>query len=475
MSDGEKKRPGGCRSCFMGVLSALAFVVILVTVFYVKSSRYNPYMPPLIPMPVPNGNDNYEAAGIMLNANGGADSIYNRGNSSVNEQTDISLAGEKKVVSLNQPAIKEMHKAFGKQCRAGGRLTGMVFPKFANIRPLSLLLMADADVRMNSGDYSGAFTDGLDTMQMASDISRGGLSMHLFMRGRCESYAQHSMLKSLDHLTVSECTTYLARLQQIMLNTPPREDNLQEDRAYWLNCIKTRSMKDFYADLGFKEFPPVVSLGEIGWRILNEQTLREIERLYAETIDNNRKPSTRRRIIPHPTSPYLSFLPFEMNDFLNALDLYDARKRLLLAALAICKYKLEHNRLPDSLSQLSLPGELTTDPYNGKQIIYKPAGGDYLLYCVGPDGKDNGGSPVDENYQPSSVKGDIGLLSYNFNAGKPWKYYSQPVPHMKASILTQEEKWHLNHPGNQQRGGMMPGSGMTSRPVGNRGGPVGNK
>ncbi len=94
----------------------------------------------------------------------------------------------------------------------------------------------------------------------------------------------------------------------------------------------------------------------------------------------------------------------------------DAEKTLLTTTLALRAYFLEHHRYPSSLQELvptylpALPG----DPFAlSGPVHYRSDGRSYLLYSVGPDGKDDGGVPCKpsnttrmNNYQAED-KGDV--------------------------------------------------------------------
>jgi hypothetical protein len=78
---------------------------------------------------------------------------------------------------------------------------------------------------------------------------------------------------------------------------------------------------------------------------------------------------------------------------------------LMQAALALRAYQVEHGEYPGSLAQLKARGgwAIPDDPFSGKPFIYRPdvaqppsagngrAPKGYLIYSVGPDGKDDGG------------------------------------------------------------------------------------
>jgi len=75
-----------------------------------------------------------------------------------------------------------------------------------------------------------------------------------------------------------------------------------------------------------------------------------------------------------------------------------AYQQMVLTVLGIQRYRLRTGRLPAQLSEL-VPEYLAALPHDfmdGKALRYRlrPGDGDFLLYSVGEDGKDDGGDPV---------------------------------------------------------------------------------
>jgi len=70
-----------------------------------------------------------------------------------------------------------------------------------------------------------------------------------------------------------------------------------------------------------------------------------------------------------------------------------AQLRTARTALAVERFRLAKRRPPAELSQL-VPRFLATvprDPFDGQQLRYKPLPTGYVLYSIGPDGRDDGG------------------------------------------------------------------------------------
>jgi membrane protease YdiL (CAAX protease family) len=72
-----------------------------------------------------------------------------------------------------------------------------------------------------------------------------------------------------------------------------------------------------------------------------------------------------------------------------------ARKDALIITIAIMRYRLGQGELPDELYQLVREGYLDSiplDPYSDEPFIYKKLHTDFLLYSLGPDFDDDGGT-----------------------------------------------------------------------------------
>jgi hypothetical protein len=74
----------------------------------------------------------------------------------------------------------------------------------------------------------------------------------------------------------------------------------------------------------------------------------------------------------------------------------DARHRVVLLAVAMCRYRAAHGRFPDKLEDLTpeLVAAVPRDPFDGKAIRLKRTGGGPVVYSIGPDMTDDGGIPL---------------------------------------------------------------------------------
>jgi len=68
-----------------------------------------------------------------------------------------------------------------------------------------------------------------------------------------------------------------------------------------------------------------------------------------------------------------------------------AQLRIVQAGLALLQYKQTKNAFPATLEALKLQN--INDPFSDGLLSYKTEGQGFVLYSVGPDQKDNDGSP----------------------------------------------------------------------------------
>lgn len=81
----------------------------------------------------------------------------------------------------------------------------------------------------------------------------------------------------------------------------------------------------------------------------------------------------------------------------------EAVRRCELSLVRVLEYSALHRSFPKSLSEA---GAAATDPFDGRQLRYKVAGGVCKVYSVGPDLRDDGGQ--DRRDLPEGGKDDEG-------------------------------------------------------------------
>jgi len=94
-----------------------------------------------------------------------------------------------------------------------------------------------------------------------------------------------------------------------------------------------------------------------------------------------------------------------LSGFVEPVAEADARHRVVLVALAVCRYRAAHERFPAKLEDLTpeLLAAVPRDPFDGKPIRLKRIEGGLVVYSIGPNLADNGGAPWDSKTKTGDV------------------------------------------------------------------------
>jgi hypothetical protein len=83
-------------------------------------------------------------------------------------------------------------------------------------------------------------------------------------------------------------------------------------------------------------------------------------------------------------------------------------RRNFRLALALAAYRSQHGRYPPTLADLPAEPPVNTDDiFSGKPLIYRPSQDGYMLYSVGPNGRDDGGRHKADD--PMGGSDDLGV------------------------------------------------------------------
>jgi hypothetical protein len=129
----------------------------------------------------------------------------------------------------------------------------------------------------------------------------------------------------------------------------------------------------------------------------NVRSLRSGRQGYAATMQDLQSALPKTSLHEHPYTNLFTRIARPASTILSEMLSSETRRQMTIAAIAIKRYQLAHGRLPDSLAEL-VPAFLSKpilDPMDGKPLRYHPnLDGTFLLYSVGFDGQDNGGTNV---------------------------------------------------------------------------------
>jgi hypothetical protein len=107
----------------------------------------------------------------------------------------------------------------------------------------------------------------------------------------------------------------------------------------------------------------------------------------------------------------------------DAFEASQAQLRCMIAMLAVERYRLEKRRVPATLDELvpRFLAAVSLDPFDGKPLHYCVTDEGVIVYSVGPDGQDNGGT-LDPG-EPRRPGADLG-----YRLWRPDRRRQPPLP-----------------------------------------------
>jgi hypothetical protein len=209
---------------------------------------------------------------------------------------------------------------------------------------LSIVLKNDADQSEQAGRFSQCLELAILQWRLGRVMRRGGGRWEWDQGYRAETYGCGTVSYAVDKLSNDECRQALVEVRQSLEDRPDVE-TVMAYNAYWLRaCFGWRN--DLYNS---------------AWWLAGE----------------------------NPTAIYYHV---DEEQFRNLDRLGLLRLRLMEARLALELYRREHGKWPADLQDL-VPKYLavkSADPYSTTSLIYSCQDERFLLYSVGPDGRDNG-------------------------------------------------------------------------------------
>lgn len=283
-------------------------------------------------------------------------------------------------------------------------------PQYAKFRSLARLIELQARVKAAKGDWNGSMNAALNAIQLGEEIPHGGALVGMLVGVSCQAQGRCHVWAADSHLSSSETKASIKRLEHISARHVRSSGILTEEKwAFEGATLELMHKKDWAGEL-------LSAVEDDGWghrdgfqRVLAKALIRttgkhKIIANYTNYMDHCIADATQPYAAhlaetPPPTDLYNSIIsPYYVKARTREVDA-EAQNVLLLTELALRAYKLDHGGYPAALSTL-VPGYLKavpTDPFSlSRPLNYKPKGATFVLYSVGPDGKDDGGQPIFE-------------------------------------------------------------------------------
>jgi hypothetical protein len=268
------------------------------------------------------------------------------------------------------------------------------------------LFRQESQAEAGKKDWAAAANSAVDSVRLGEDISHGNW-VDMLTGGTCEGLVLKSLQKTVNHIDQNTARILAKRLEKIIAQQARFADIIQAEKRQGLHYYDEFAKSPDWR----KQYP-------------TKKSLKEMRKDYVGAIDgfiaNAKLPYPHRKTSIHvPDDPINREIlgvwddsKFKELGTVQGLPLtiLHTRNALFLLEFALRAYRLQHGNYPQTLSKL-VPGylqKIPDDPFAAHSPLkYKRNETAYILYSIGPDGKDDGGKEIKGNRIFVGKKGDI--------------------------------------------------------------------
>ena len=319
-------------------------------------------------------------------------------------------------VALYADVFEIAHEALKQDCRFPPNDAGpqLLSPELTKFRELARLFAMQSAVFREQGRNLDAANAALDGVLIGHHVATGRTMIGYLVGVACEAMAYKQLDEVSEKLNAVECREVLKRLQAIEARRVPLTEILDGEERGQRTMLKwmMHSPAELAGPGGGAPLPPPPP-GLEAWPAGGGQAvLRASWPAVGKLFDALREMAKRPYHLREPIPPPDDILMRITADLYPRLWFSDARARttprLRMAALAARCFFLEKGRLPNDLAELAPTyiERIPDDPFYIGPLHGKMTDRALVIYSIGPDGVDDGGTPILGNVKPET-KGDI--------------------------------------------------------------------
>ncbi|MCW3100049.1 MAG: hypothetical protein JWL77_5667 [Chthonomonadaceae bacterium] len=396
----------GGRMVLISLTLILLMGVGLVGLWWTAAMRTPTVTIPNPILPKPNAFDFYVAASnAIVNDKQVGDAASGK-----YATVSYSMAQKERLVQQNIGAIHTLHQGFAYPYLNPPCLSiEEPLPYYAKFRGMARLLTLRGQVQSAQGDWSGATDSYLDAMRLGEDMPHGSMLIGTLAGMACQAIGRSRMWNTVEHLNVVQSRAALNRLSSLLERNLPYADAVQEEKWYGQRCrmeiFDNPAMRDSlfvpHNEADDPQAARAASSSRFLYLLYSKRSIMQDFTAYMDAVSAQvRRPYAAK--LPPPTQPADPFNQAMMTDYFyewfKEIE-SETQNRLLLVTLALHAFQVEHGRYPSSLVELApvYLKKLPDDPFAMQGTFrYQVKGKSYILYSVGPDGKDDGGTQIDD-------------------------------------------------------------------------------
>jgi hypothetical protein len=365
-------------------------------------------------VPNPNAYDYYVDAAMRIVMTADIDDARirpKRRSSSYKPKRTYTLNEKKAIIAANAPALDGFREGIKYKC-----LSPLIYPtsssaSISGVRTLARLISLETQVYNQSGEPVKAVQSCLDGLQLSSDTAQGSNLVGYLTSAAASTINIHNATPDLiNKLSVKDAQDAATRLERITSNYYPFVEIMRTERYTNLQAMKS------IVSYASSTMPPPTSMQEaFDGFIGGIQTGFMLSGLIADwnsELGYSAGPYAKHVNSTTPSyGPLMQILASVIRTTRFKYEYTLCTNQMLMLQLALRSYKATTGSYPAKLSDLTprYLKQIPTDRFAPTGTYkYKQTAKGYILYNVGPDGKDDKGTPITANVIPYQTDhGDI--------------------------------------------------------------------
>ena len=366
-------------------LSFLALVMALACVgagWWVYANQVPVVRTAAVPLPSPNGYDDYVAAAGLLTG-GQSSRTWN--------PAKMSTEGRQGLLAQNREALERLREGFQYEFRHPP--VHPTAPADNSFDALGRLLVLEGKQAESEGRAREAVESYLDCLQMGVDLPKGGTLIHGLMGLGIQKRGLAALQELAPRLDERTAKQVLRQMQDLNRTAPTLADTLAGERdtglTYFVQILRTTNPTQVAALAGYAQNP---GMAVEYYFTPKRRMLSNYQQYMSAYIARAGKPVYDPAPLPALPNDFLCrYLVPNIEYGGRRWALRDAEWRLTETSLALRAYEASHGAPPAKLEQL-VPQYLPTvpaDPFAPQPLLLRRKDGRAVAYSRGPDGDDD--------------------------------------------------------------------------------------
>jgi hypothetical protein len=279
-------------------------------------------------------------------------------------------------------------------------------------------LAAHSRVELADGRPAAAIDAALDAVELGVKMGRGAGLLNNLVGIRCVAIGQNGAERCVSRLSAKEAHTAGVRLDGILAQLPEPADVVDEERRMSLvwarSVLRGKSPIATSRAANGNPTPWVDQLKERALLVVYPKGwgYSQTDHYWRALVAEFRKPYAQRKappLTPPEWDPVLGGMSWSLSSLQFPFARTRAQLRLLRTELALREFRLRHGAHPAKLDELApeCVAVVPVDPFAEQPLRYRRQGEGYLLYSVGPDLRDDGGTAISSRTVDASARGDL--------------------------------------------------------------------